>query len=63
MPDPACPDCAVSMEAVEHVTSYSGDGIKIQDGGGVLSALDLDGTYLAAYACPECGLVRFYADD
>lgn len=63
MPDPACPDCEVSMEAVKHVTSYHGDGIKIQEGGGVLSALDLGGTYLDAYACPECSLVRFYADD
>lgn len=51
------------MEAVKHVTSYHGDGIKIQEGGGVLSALDLGGTYLDAYACPECSLVRFYADD
>jgi len=51
------------MDAVKHLTSYKGDGIKIQEkGGGLLSKLDIGGDYLDAHCSPECGLVRFYAD-
>ncbi|WP_327052551.1 hypothetical protein [Halomicrococcus gelatinilyticus] len=59
---PTCPDCDVSMEPVDHQTSYGGDGVRIETSGGVLGALDLKGTHLDAYLCPECNLVRFYAD-
>lgn len=59
---PSCPDCDVEMEATDHKTSYRGDGIRIDAGGGLLGALDLKGTYLTCYICPECGLARFYAD-
>jgi len=50
------------MEPVDHQTSYGGDGVRIETSGGILGALDLKGEYLDAYLCPECSLVRFYAD-
>ena len=59
---PTCPDCAVEMEETEHKSSYSGDGIRIETGGGILGTLDLKGNYLSCYVCPECKLARFYAD-
>lgn len=59
---PACPDCAVQMDETDHKTTYRGDGIRIETGGGILAALDLKGNYLTCYICPECGLARFYAD-
>lgn len=58
-PVPTCPDCAVQMDETTHKTSYGGDGIRIEAGGGLLGALDLKGSYLN---CQECGLARFYAD-
>lgn len=57
-----CPDCGVEMEPTDRRTSYRGDGIRIESGGGLLGALDLKGQYLDAVVCPECGLVRLYAD-
>ncbi|WP_157972742.1 hypothetical protein [Haloprofundus halophilus] len=59
---PRCPDCDVSMEGVNHETTYNGDGIRVDSGGGILGALDLKGSYVDAMLCPDCGLVRFYAD-
>ena len=60
---PRCPDCAVEMKETEHKSNYSGDGIRIETGGGILGdLLDLKGEYLTSYVCPECGLVRFYAN-
>ncbi|WP_224268592.1 hypothetical protein [Haloprofundus salinisoli] len=59
---PRCPDCDVSMEEIDHKTTYNGDGIRVGSGGGILGALDLKGGYVDAYLCRECGLVRFYAD-
>ncbi len=58
---PTCPDCDVSMEAVEHQT-YGEERIQIKPSGGVLSTLGLKVEYLNAYLCPECRLVRLYAD-
>lgn len=58
-----CPDCEVEMETTEHKTTYKGDGIRIDTDGGVLgNLLQLKGKYVNAYVCPECGLIRFYAD-
>jgi len=47
---PTCPDCNVAMDETDHKTSYRGDGIRIDAGGGVLGALDLKGEYLTCYA-------------
>lgn len=61
--DRDCPDCGVPMEATEHKTTYSGDGIRVDTAGGVLGELlQVKGDYLTAYVCPECRLVRFYAE-
>ena len=58
-----CPDCEVEMEATEHKTTYKGDGIRIDTDGGILgNLLQLRGKYANAYVCPDCGLIRFYAD-
>lgn len=59
---PTCPDCEVAMAETEHKTSHRGDGIRIGAGGGLLGALDLNGSYLTCYVCPECRLARFYAE-
>ncbi|WP_312911227.1 hypothetical protein [Natronosalvus caseinilyticus] len=59
-----CPDCAVTM-AETTVRTGNGYGLRI-DGGkrdGVLGKLGLESTTkLEAVCCPECGLVRLYAD-
>ncbi|MFC7213795.1 hypothetical protein ACFQO4_06835 [Saliphagus sp. GCM10025334] len=59
-----CPDCAVTMEETT-VRTGSGYGLRI-DGAkhdGVLGKLGLETTTkLEAVCCPECGLVRLYAD-
>lgn len=57
-----CPDCEVEMEATEYKTTYKGDGIRIGTDGGILGNLLQLGKYADAYVCPECGLIRFYAD-
>ncbi|MFP8957526.1 hypothetical protein ACLI4Y_12410 [Natrialbaceae archaeon A-CW3] len=59
-----CPDCGVTMEAT---TVRSSDGFSLQiDTGkrdGLLGKLGVGGTAsVDAICCPECGLVRFYAD-
>ncbi|WP_231182959.1 hypothetical protein [Haladaptatus sp. DYF46] len=58
---PICPDCNVSMETVEHQT-FGEERISLQTEGGLLSALGLSAEYLNSYLCPDCRLVRFYAD-
>lgn len=62
MPARTCPDCDVSLEAVDHMTTYSGDGVRIETDGGILGALNLRGSYAQAYVCESCGLIRFYAE-
>lgn len=60
-----CPDCGVGLEAVRYDTSYDGHRIRIadDDDDGILSRLKFwDNTYAHGYVCPECGLVRFYAE-
>lgn len=59
---PSCPDCAVAMEETSHKTTYNGDGIRVDASGGLLGALDLSGEYVTSYVCPNCRLVRFYAE-
>ncbi|MEZ3117129.1 hypothetical protein RYH80_14525 [Halobaculum sp. MBLA0147] len=60
---PHCPDCDVEMTEVEHTaTPARSEGILIGTGGGLKATLGLSGAELTAYACAECGLVRFYAE-
>ncbi|WP_266077794.1 hypothetical protein [Haladaptatus caseinilyticus] len=49
------------MDAVDHQT-FGEERIQIKPSGGVLSSLGLKVEYLNAYLCPDCRLVRFYAD-
>ncbi|WP_148415262.1 hypothetical protein [Haloferax sp. KTX1] len=62
MPSRTCPDCDVSMASVGHKTTYNGDGLRVDTDGGLLGALDIRGSYVQAYVCESCGLVRFYAE-
>ena len=63
--DPRCPDCGVTLE--EHDLSTGQGHLRIKtdrnaDGFfgslGVAERLDV-----SPHLCPECGLVRFYADE
>ncbi len=49
------------MEAVEHGT-FGEERISLRTEDGLLSALGLNVEYLNSYLCPDCRLVRFYAD-
>lgn len=59
-----CPDCDVALESVQYDANQRGNKIRIVDNdGGILTKLGLTGgTYAYGYLCPECGLVRFYAE-
>ncbi|PSP55444.1 hypothetical protein BRC82_05780 [Halobacteriales archaeon QS_1_67_19] len=59
-----CPDCGVALESVQYDATHRGNKIRIvDDDGGILSKLGLrNNTYAHGYVCPECGLVRFYAE-
>lgn len=59
-----CPDCDVALEETQYDANQRGNKIRLNDrGGGVLSKLGVTGSsYAYAYVCPECGLVRFYAE-
>lgn len=61
-----CPDCGVTMEPVDLVTTMDREGLRLRTTerrSGLLGALGLRETVPArGYACPECGLVRLYAD-
>lgn len=60
-----CPDCDVAMESVEF-RMYDAKNPKIKTGEqkqGVLGKLGMDESKrVDTVACPECGLLRFYAD-
>ncbi|WP_135830218.1 hypothetical protein [Halorussus halobius] len=64
--DPRCPDCGVTMERVNVHTS-DGFGLTLDSGekrDGFLGSLGVtESKDLSARACPECGLVRFYAEE
>lgn len=62
MADHDCPDDGTRMEPTGHVTSFQGDGFKLADRGGLLGKLGLGTRSVQAYVCPECGLVRLYAE-
>lgn len=59
-----CPDCGVTMEPTTVRTS-DGFGLTINTGKreGLLGKLGVGSTTtLEGVCCPECGLVRLYAD-
>jgi hypothetical protein len=60
-----CPDCAVTMEPVEfRVSGYQTAQVSTGESKeGLLGTLGAsEWTDLTAVMCPECGLVRHYAD-
>jgi ssDNA-binding Zn-finger/Zn-ribbon topoisomerase 1 len=63
MPDVECPDCEVSMDAVEF-RMYDAKNPKVTtdaDAAGILGSLGVsESRPVETVACPECGLVRFY---
>ncbi|WP_049907228.1 hypothetical protein [Halovivax asiaticus] len=64
MTDPRCPTCAVEMEPTTVTTDGAGTlYVKTKRDGGILKRLGLgDYATLDSFCCPECGLVRQYAD-
>ncbi len=62
--DPRCPDCGVATEPADPVSS----GYELQlrtdeQKGGLQGALGVrERLDVTAFVCPECGLVRWYAD-
>ncbi|MCU4752505.1 hypothetical protein OB919_10975 [Halobacteria archaeon AArc-curdl1] len=64
MPQRRCPDCGVTMERTK-LTSTDGFRLQINTGkrDGLLGKLGVGTTAsVDAVCCPECGLVRLYAD-
>ena len=61
-----CPDCDVPMERVAPVTSVDGEVLRFRTDereSGLLGSLGIKRRLDAiGYCCPECGLVRLYAD-
>lgn len=63
MKEPRCPDCDEGMEAVDLDTGdgrfslVTGHTDAVLDAAGVLQVQEVEPTM-----CPECGLVRLYAD-
>ncbi|ADQ66689.1 hypothetical protein ELS19_11605 [Halogeometricum borinquense] len=62
MPSRRCPDCDVAMQESDYDVNANRDKVRLKPDG-FLGELGLRGsTYLVTYVCPECGLVRFYAE-
>ena len=63
---PRCPDCGVTMERVK-IQTGDGFGLKINTGekrSGLLGSLGMtESRDVSPRACPECGLVRLYAEE
>ncbi len=61
-----CPDCGVTMERADPMTAVQQERLKLrteETREGILGSLGLTRTLTArGYVCPECGLVRLYAD-
>lgn len=66
MDERRCPDCGVSMDTGTLVSSTDREAVTLrtdESAGGVLGKLGMNETLpIGAWACPECGLVRLYAD-
>ncbi len=61
-----CPDCGVTMNEGAVISSVNRERVQLQtdeSAGGVLGKLGVKETLpVNAWACPECGLVRLYAE-
>ncbi|XVH31954.1 hypothetical protein ACNS7O_01870 [Haloferacaceae archaeon DSL9] len=61
-----CPDCGVSMRQAKPHTALQHERVRLrteESKGGVLGSLGAKRSVdVLAYVCPECGLVRWYAD-
>ena len=55
----SCPDPGVALEGTEHKTTYSGDGLGIDTGDGILGALDLQGRTPRATSVRSAGRCAF----
>lgn len=66
MDERRCPDCGVTMDTGTVISASDREPMKFrtdESAGGVLGKLGMKETLpVAAWACPECGLVRLYAD-
>ncbi|QCJ46417.1 MULTISPECIES: hypothetical protein [Haloprofundus] len=62
-----CPDCGVTMERADPVTTIQQERLKLRTDHareGLLGRLGLRRTpTVYGYVCPECRLVRLYADE
>ena len=64
--DPRCPDCGVSLQRSTPMTVLDHEKIKLRTDTpreGILGSLGAkESLDVHGYVCPECGLVRWYAD-
>ena len=63
MNEQRCPDCGVTMEVTKAVTTVDSESVKLETDDKREGSLGMKRTLgVDAYLCPECGLVRLYAD-
>ena len=64
--DPHCPDCGVATEPTDPVQAGEAMTVKLRTRerrDGLLGSLGMrERLDVTAHVCPECGLVRWYAD-
>jgi len=64
--DPVCPDCGVSLQRSTPTTALNHEKVRLrtaQPRDGLLGSLGAKRTVdVFGYICPECGLVRWYAN-
>jgi hypothetical protein len=66
MDEKRCPDCSATMDTETVIGSANREPMQLrtdESAGGVLGKLGMNETLsIDTWACPECGLVRLYAD-
>ena len=64
-PEPRCPDCEVVFEAADLFTGQGDLKVRTEpEGDDVLAAVGVTKALeVTPRRCPECGLVRFYAEE
>lgn len=64
--DHRCPDCGVRMQRTAPFTALQNEKVRLKTGEpreGLLGSLGAKRSLdVFGYLCPECGLVRWYAD-
>ncbi len=64
--NPRCPDCDVDLQRSTPTTALQHEKVRLRTGDpqdGLLGSLGAKRTVdVFGYICPECGLVRWYAD-